>query len=64
MHDLNHKIQNASLLTRLVGFYITVIVVYTLLPEPLEVLKRALSPLLLVTLAAIFWVSLGNLKRR
>lgn len=64
MHDLSHKVQNASLLTRLVGFYIAVIIVYTLLPEPLELLKRVLSPLLLVTLAAIFWISLGSLKRR
>ncbi|MBW3538406.1 hypothetical protein KY386_02850 [Candidatus Parcubacteria bacterium] len=51
-------------MTRLVGFYIAVIIVYTLLPEPLELLKRVLSPLLLVTLAAIFWISLGSLKRR
>ena len=49
-------------LSELVGFYLAIFLLYTLIPDPLEQLKPVLSGVLLATLVLICGVGLVSLK--
>ncbi len=47
----------------LVIFYILLFTLYVILPDQLQLLRQVISPLMLLTIVAVFMVSLRNFRR-